>query len=325
MATLVERINNLSSYIANYIRDWVLPRLVPPGGATGQVLGKASAADNDLTWLTAGGVASIPVGSLSSSDIAKKSFLAIMQADDGAVNFMQEALWQKNISVWYALGLGTATDNIAFPTAHAGNPTIRYVGGSNLFTTARRIGYVSTASANSFASIRNTNSTLTTGQGGGKRGFFCSFKFGISDPVPVSGAAMFVGLYINSSVNSSFETLNTNRTIGIGCNPDDTTLSVVAKGASGAAHVINLGSNFPANTANEDWYTLFLFSPSTVIDQIFYRVVRENTGHVATGQLTPEVYPALNDVLCPVAARFNKSVALAVGIDVGCMYTQFDN
>lgn len=49
---LADRINALASAIGNHLRDAVTPRLIPPGGSTGQMLTKASSADSDVAWAT---------------------------------------------------------------------------------------------------------------------------------------------------------------------------------------------------------------------------------------------------------------------------------
>lgn len=50
MATLATRLSDLATAIGNYIRDSVKPRLLPPGGALGQVLTKTSANDYAAGW-----------------------------------------------------------------------------------------------------------------------------------------------------------------------------------------------------------------------------------------------------------------------------------
>lgn len=52
MASLKERIESLSTRIGNYIRDSILPRLLPAGGTTNQVLAKTSATDYAVGWST---------------------------------------------------------------------------------------------------------------------------------------------------------------------------------------------------------------------------------------------------------------------------------
>ena len=52
MSLLIERVNLLATRIANYIRDSILPRVLPSGGSSGQVLSKSSSTDYAVTWTT---------------------------------------------------------------------------------------------------------------------------------------------------------------------------------------------------------------------------------------------------------------------------------
>jgi hypothetical protein len=52
MSLLIDRINLLSTTVANYIRDSIKPRLIPSGGSTKQILTKTSGTDYDVSWTT---------------------------------------------------------------------------------------------------------------------------------------------------------------------------------------------------------------------------------------------------------------------------------
>ena len=52
MADLSARISLLATRVANYIRDSVLPRLLPSGGGAGEFLTKSSATDYAVGWVT---------------------------------------------------------------------------------------------------------------------------------------------------------------------------------------------------------------------------------------------------------------------------------
>lgn len=52
MADLSARISQLATRIANYLRDSVIPRLLPSGGVSGQVLSKSSGTDYAVSWVT---------------------------------------------------------------------------------------------------------------------------------------------------------------------------------------------------------------------------------------------------------------------------------
>ena len=49
---LSSRISQLATRIANYLRDSVIPRLLPSGGVSGQVLSKSSGTDYAVVWVT---------------------------------------------------------------------------------------------------------------------------------------------------------------------------------------------------------------------------------------------------------------------------------
>jgi hypothetical protein len=52
MTTLVSRISRLATRMANHIRDNIVPRLLPSGGTSGQVLAKSSANDYAVGWIS---------------------------------------------------------------------------------------------------------------------------------------------------------------------------------------------------------------------------------------------------------------------------------
>ena len=52
MAVLSARVSLLATRVANYIRDSILPRLIPSGGDAGQALTKSSTTDYAVGWVT---------------------------------------------------------------------------------------------------------------------------------------------------------------------------------------------------------------------------------------------------------------------------------
>lgn len=53
--TLQQRIEALATGIGNYLRDTILPRVLPAGGGAGLVLAKTGAGDYAVGWAAAGG------------------------------------------------------------------------------------------------------------------------------------------------------------------------------------------------------------------------------------------------------------------------------
>lgn len=53
--SLASRASDLATAVGNYLRDAVLPRLLPAGGSSGQALVKSSASDYAVAWATPSG------------------------------------------------------------------------------------------------------------------------------------------------------------------------------------------------------------------------------------------------------------------------------
>ena len=64
MATLVSRITDLSGAVRDKL-NLMMPRLLPAGGSTGQVLGKSSGTDYATSWQT---IPKITVGTTAPSE-----------------------------------------------------------------------------------------------------------------------------------------------------------------------------------------------------------------------------------------------------------------
>lgn len=179
-------------------------------------------------------------------------------------------------------------------------------GGTGLYALIQsRTGVLSAATAGSSCGYREGsfqpfNFTL---------GFKVNFKFANSDPATVADARCFVGC---TSTNAQIGNVNPSTLLsmfGIGSDNGEANLSIMHNDGSGTATKIGLGANFPANTSKVDIYsvTWWVFPGTTTL---YYSVVRENTGHSASGKITTDINTALQYV--PHFFRNNGSTALAV-------------
>ena len=91
MATLQANISSLATRIANYIRDSVLPRLIPSGGSANQVLQKTSATDYAVGWVTPS--ASGAITSLSSALSANVSLTTTATWYNGPGLSLEAGTW----------------------------------------------------------------------------------------------------------------------------------------------------------------------------------------------------------------------------------------
>lgn len=96
----------------------------------------------------------------------------------------------------------------------------------------------------------------------------------------------------------------------------------IVYGNAAAKTPIDLGTNFPANSAT-DAYELNLFAPAT--GGIFWQVRRLNTAYEASGSIPSTDAPAATTLLGHQLWRCNNATALAVGLDVCGIYIETDN
>ena len=90
---LSARISLLATCIANYLRDSVIPRLLPSGGNSGQVLSKSSGTDYAVVWVTHKTVQySIQLGA-ASIRLIKPFVVTISDADVTALS---------KVEAWYS-------------------------------------------------------------------------------------------------------------------------------------------------------------------------------------------------------------------------------
>lgn len=230
---------------------------------------------------------------------------------------LEAAFQTGNISRWAAVGGTTGSTLSGAGTAvAAGTATARTPATTSLFTSVRRLGYVSATSAGSSAGITpHNNQVFHRGNAAGQGGFRARFRFGSSDPATVANARCFAGLTNLATTIGNVEPSSLVNCIGVAADAGDANLSIMHNDASGAATEIALGANFPALTLSVDWYDLLLIGPpnAAYVDYILHRM---NTGDLAQGRITTDL-PALTNFICPQVWRNNGATALACAVDVG--------
>lgn len=240
---------------------------------------------------------------------------------------LQPNLFSNKVGRWNPSGNSAtppAVDGIAAPTI-LGTATVRNVAVTNMATRARRMGYVSAATAAAFAGNYNAGGQYTIGATAGLGGFYYVCRFVSSDAAAVSGARMFVGLRA-PAVPTNVEPDTLVNTLGVAALSTSANLQLVS-GGSAAQAAIDLGVNFPANGLSTDLYELALFAPPNT-QEVYWQVTRLNTGHIASGVLNGVVgvaIPAAATPLGHMAWRCNNAQLLAVGLDVVSLYIETDN
>lgn len=242
----------------------------------------------------------------------------------GLNSILQPSFARNKIGYWAPIGNSTGlplADGIAAPTS-TGTATARNVATTNLLTSMRRLGYVSTAVAGNSCGARLAVLQFWRGNGAGLGGFTLVTRFGVSDAAIVANSRMFVGMQAATTAIGNVEPTTLLNIVGVGCNAGVTNLFIMHNDGAGAATTIDLGANFPSQTLSTDVYELALFCAPNGAN-IGYRVERLNTAFVASGTITTDM-PANTQLLAPQLWRNNGATALAVGLDLMSLYIETD-
>lgn len=306
-------------------------------GSSGQVIHNASGAfagashveisSGDLV-LTASTPSAPGAGkvTLHGRSIGGRAMPALMSPAGLAVA-LQPHLGQTKRCEWIVVGntaAGPSGVGMSAP-ATTGTATTRNVAAGSVFGAAKRIGYVSSASAGQSAGIRLSVLQFLIGDAAGVGGFLAAFRFGVSDASTVANSRMFVGFTASSSAIANGEPSSLTSIIGVGCDAGETNLSIIHNDGSGSATKVSLGggSNFPTQTLSADLYELVLYAAPNG-SEVGYLVTRLGTAYSASGSLSSNL-PANTALLAPQFWRNNGSTALAVGIDILGLYIESDN
>lgn len=339
--TLSERVAALATAVAAHIKTAIAPRLVPAGGTAGQVLAKTSAANYALGWQSAAGAGVDPLDLTVTApaapaagavrifrrDLAGRQMPAFI-GPTGLDTTLQPLLARNKIAWWSAPGNATTAPGvlgIAAPTA-LGTATARSVATTNAATRARRLGYVSAATAGSLAGHYMAAAQYSTGNGAGLGGFFYVCRFVISDAATVVGARLFVGLRNAVAAPTNVEPNTLTQCVGVAQLSTSANLQIVY-GGSAAQAAIDLGATFAVAPGSTELFDLTLFS-SPQAATVSWRVEKVSTGDVATGTLAGVAgtgFPSAGTLLGHTAWRCNNATARAVGLDVSSLYIETDN
>ena len=245
----------------------------------------------------------------------------------GLESALQPHFGRNKIGIWTPPGNATTVPGvfgIAAPTA-TGTATARNVAATNALTRARRLGYVSAATAGALCGIHWTTAQFTVGDGAGLGGFYLEITFGMSSAAALASGRAFIGMSASVAAPTNVEPSTLTNSFGIAKLSTSNNFRLVYGGSS-AQTPIDLGSNFPADTLSADLYNLVLFSAPSSGD-VHYRLQRLGTPFLAEGTITNSdstVLPTASTFLAPRLWRTNNAAAQAMGIDIVNVYIETD-
>ena len=242
---------------------------------------------------------------------------------------LQPSMWRQNIGLWRPPGNSTTVPGVFGMNAPTvvGAAVARNVATTNALTRAKRLGYVTAATAGTLVQQYATAAQYTLGTGANIGGFFYSARFGVSDTTLQSVARTFVGMSSSVAAATNVDPATLTNSIGIGHNAADTTWYIYY-GGSTAQTRISLGANFPINLT--DIIDITLWSPPNQNGVVYYHVTRISAAaqYDVGGVLGPGTagvtLPANTTLLAPRAWRCNNTAAAVVGLDFISLYLETD-
>ncbi len=235
--------------------------------------------------------------------------------------YMQPHLGSRDIAWWIPPGNLTTVPGvlgIAAMTA-GGTVTARIVATTNVATRARRLGYVSANSVGATCGQYQAQRQWTTADGSGAGGFYCVYRFSISDSSLVTQARMFVGMSNENGAFGTAQQFPMYNYIGVGHDNGESNFKFIYTGSALAPAWSSLSSNFPV--AVNTLYELRIYSyTSTVLHMELANLTNGQTATIAITNTTH--FPSSTTLLAPRAWRTNNSVSTAVGIDIASLYIE---
>ena len=316
-----------------------------PGGSTTQVQYNSAgsfAGSANLTWDNATTTLSTNIINLTTSttpatppassvDIYASNsggrILPTIIGPSGIISPLQPTISMSKVGYWTWYGNSTTVTDVTWglvaPSA-SGTATIRNIATTNLFTSTRRIGYVTGATSGTTAAVRSGVAQFWRGNAAGLGGFYFVSRFGFSTAAPGTAVRAFVGLsaVTTAATNNEPNSATYNNSVGVcklaaGAN---TTLNIMTV-TGGTATTTDLGANFPANTFDTDLYELVLFAVPNGAS-IGYKVTRLNTGNVAEGSLTTNL--PTSTTFMGIQQWINNNSAVSYGMDMISTYIETD-
>lgn len=305
-----------------------------PGGSTGQVQynnagGFAATTkfviDADYPCLV-DTIGSTPVAPSNGSKLFAKfragRRMAAQVGPSGIDYSFQPALFSGKIAWWTAMGNRATVSTINFGNTTTGNVTARNVATTNLFSSTRRLGFVSNNGGGSSAGTRHAAQQFFLSSAAGVGGFFYVVRFGMSSAATVSTQRTFVGLVGQTAVLANADPSTNLNILGFGVDSADSSFTFMHNNGAGVATKDALAGTFPARDLSVTVYEARIFvAPNS---SIVYYSLEAIGGSLYEGFADTDI-PDVGTLLSPQIWTNNGSTGVAVGIDVISQYIETDN
>lgn len=230
--------------------------------------------------------------------------------------FLTRGAWTAQWGTWQA----TSAENSGIPNTGVSMGTIGAVTGiapahspydlTKPFRRQPRRKWLSAAGAGNNAGIRNQDVYMC-----GDGGWVWASRWGASDPVAVAGSRGFTGVRAATGAPANTNPSNFIDCAGFGYDAGETELSLMHNDNAGTCTKVSLGSNFPSNTIDTDFYEQIGYCPrGGSIIHIGIKNIRNRESYVTA--LATDIPSASTGLGC-LGLRNNGATALAVEYHFG--------
>lgn len=268
--------------------------------------------------------------SIFSRTVANRSMITQIGAS-GLDVMMQPLLARNKIGYWCPPGNSTTVPGVFGITALTANgtATARNVATTSLATRMRRIGYVSTTTAGTFAGARLPVAQFSAGSGTNDgSGFMLIERWVESDAATVSGRRAFHGMTSSTSAFTNTEVDTRTNLVGIGqLSSDATQWYWIASGSTAqTATAVGASVGAPGGISTTAW-ELAIFAPNGVANTYYIQLTNLTTGVSAsrTASGAAAVVPQSSTLLAWNAWATNNAATVVAGIDLCSLYIETDN
>lgn len=268
--------------------------------------------------------------SIFSRSVANRMMLAQV-GPSGLDTTLQPFLARNKVGYWNPPGNAATLPGVFGITAPSANgtATARNVSTTNLANRMRRIGYVSSTTAGTFAGARLGVAQFSCGSGSPDgSGFLLIERWVESDTAVVAGRRAFHGMTATAGAFTNLEVNTLLNLVGI-CqlSTDATQWYWTASGSSAQAVVAcGTGVGAPGGNSTTAW-ELSIFAPLGVANTYYMQLTNITTNTVASRTVNgaAAVCPQSTTLLSWNGWATNNAQSLAVGIDICSLYIETDN
>lgn len=236
---------------------------------------------------------------------------------------LQPGIWSNGMLI-VTPASSTAYSTIGGPApTSVGTVSTPALAAGSLRASTRRAILTSAATAGSASEMRIAQTVAMRGDAPGQGGFFATFRFGCSSAV--AGQRVAVGMFgVTTAIAVTQDPAALTNCIFVGNAAADANLSLMHNDASGTCTKVGLGALFPVpSSTNNAIYELVLFAAPNA-STVGWRVIRLDTGDVASGTIVSADIPASTTFLAPHMYVNNNGVAASVILDFYRLYIETD-